>query len=474
MPSCHAAARPGARSSRTPRKHSISQSCSNTSTPHATAWSSSRSYSSASCGCARSPSIHIANSSHVRRLRRQVPAVRDERAPVEALAQHARRRRAARRRAAPSAPCRSAERPTRRCRTGAAPRAGTTTSRAAPRRRGTPRASRSSTAATTVDAASSPGSVRYQYALPLSVQYDRRVPSTSASRAGAGTPDADRRSRAQRAKQSRAPSPAMIASSVAKPAAHVVDVAVPARRAARRRPAPCPAGTAITCSWNDCSGASSNVRPSGATRPERHHHRRPERQQPPARHRRVAEHRQRELGVLVAERAQTRRARRRRPGASGSKCHATAGVANSPVAKPLPRLRALPGAARPPARPRARGPRRRPSPTRAGSAAAADARGRTDPAGRDQPCRARASRARPSRSAALPQPSTERAADPRSACGRRSRRQARAAFNSIVASHCTAGACDDGECPLGIALRIRAVSALRVAARAAPRRGTRR
>ena len=70
----------------------------------------------------------------VRRLRRQVAAVRDERPAAEPLAQRRRCRRAARRRAAPSAPCRSAARPTRRCRTGAAPRAGTTTSRAAPRR----------------------------------------------------------------------------------------------------------------------------------------------------------------------------------------------------------------------------------------------------------------------------------------------------------------------------------------------------
>ncbi len=47
---------------------------------------------------------------------------------------------------------------------------------------------------------------------------------------------------------------------------HVVDVAVPARG----RPAPdCsrPAGTAITCSWNAVSGASNIVRPSGATSP---------------------------------------------------------------------------------------------------------------------------------------------------------------------------------------------------------------
>jgi hypothetical protein len=42
--SCHAAARPAAdRSGRTPVKHSTSQSCSNVSTPHATAWSSHRS-----------------------------------------------------------------------------------------------------------------------------------------------------------------------------------------------------------------------------------------------------------------------------------------------------------------------------------------------------------------------------------------------------------------------------------------------
>ena len=56
----------------------------------------------------------------------------------------------------------------------------------------------------------------------------------------------------------------------------------------------------------------------------------PERQQPPARQGRVAEHRQRELRVLVAEPAQAfgRAAARR---ADGSKCHATAGVAKSPV-----------------------------------------------------------------------------------------------------------------------------------------------
>ncbi len=64
---------------------------------------------------------------------------------------------------------------------------------------GRPRASRSSTAATTVEAASRPGSVRYQYALPLSVQYDTRVPSVSASRSGADTPDLARKRRAQRA-----------------------------------------------------------------------------------------------------------------------------------------------------------------------------------------------------------------------------------------------------------------------------------
>ena len=109
--------------------------------------------------------------------------------------------------------------------------------------------------------------MRYQYALPLSVQYDSRVPSASESRAARATPDAARSRRAQRAKQSRAPSPAMIASSVAKPGGDLVDVAVPTGAQARRRPAPCPPGTPMTCSWNACSGASNSVRPSGATSP---------------------------------------------------------------------------------------------------------------------------------------------------------------------------------------------------------------
>ena len=60
----------------------------------------------------------------------------------------------------------------------------------------------------------------------------------------------------------------------------------------------------MTCSWNDRSGASRIVRPSGATSPRGMTTGGPERQQPPPRHRRVAEHGQRELRVLVTERPQ--------------------------------------------------------------------------------------------------------------------------------------------------------------------------
>ena len=131
---------------------------------------------------------------------------------------------------------------------------------------GRPCASRSSTAETIDDDASSPGSVRYQYALPLSVQYDTRVPSTSASRRGAATPDAARSSRAQRAKQSRAPSPATTASSVEKPPSTAsMSPCQPAKMPASA--SSLPAGTAITCSWKPVNGASNSVRPSGATNP---------------------------------------------------------------------------------------------------------------------------------------------------------------------------------------------------------------
>ena len=69
--------------------------------------------------------------------------------------------------------------------------------------------------------------MRYQYALPLSVQYDNRVPSASESRGAAGTPDAARSSRPQRAKQ--------LARTVARDdgelgpesGGHLVDIAVP-------------------------------------------------------------------------------------------------------------------------------------------------------------------------------------------------------------------------------------------------------
>ena len=225
-------------------------------------------------------------------------------------------RRAARRRAAPSAPCRSAARPTRRCRTGAAPRADTTTSRAAPRPRArrAPRGRRPR--ATTVDAAS-----RSPARCGTSTRCRCRSSTTAACRARrsrarrAATPDADaQQPRPTRRSSRAAPSPAMTASSVANPAgtssmspcqparSPVPACSLPGRH--RRSPA---RGT-------PASGASSIVRPSGATSPSGMHDRGPERQQPPTRHRRVAEHRQRELRVLVPERPQPFRARHRRCG----------------------------------------------------------------------------------------------------------------------------------------------------------------
>ena len=123
----------------------------------------------------------------------------------------------------------------------------------------------------------------------------------------------------------------MIASSVAKPAATSSrSPCQPARKPGAglllARP-----GTAITCSWNDVQRREQQRAAVGRDQPERHHDRRPERQQPPARHRRVAEHRQRELGVLVAERAQSVG----RPGAGASariEVPRDPGVAKSPVA----------------------------------------------------------------------------------------------------------------------------------------------
>ncbi len=57
MPSCHARARPGrARSQRTPKKTSTSQSCSKVSTPQVRHWSSHRSYASGVVGTAYGPS----------------------------------------------------------------------------------------------------------------------------------------------------------------------------------------------------------------------------------------------------------------------------------------------------------------------------------------------------------------------------------------------------------------------------------
>ena len=94
---------------------------------------------------------------------------------------------------------------------------------------GRPRASRSSTAATTVDAASRPGSVRYQYALPLSVQYDK--PRAEHVGVAHGRRNARRRSQEPR------PLREAIARAVARDdrelgreaGVDVVDVAVPAR-----------------------------------------------------------------------------------------------------------------------------------------------------------------------------------------------------------------------------------------------------
>ena len=239
----------------------------------------------------------------VRRLRRQVPAVRDQRPPAEPLAQRARRRRATRRRAAPSATMPVGGTTHSSVSNGRSTSCGYHHESSCTAPTGRPRASRSSTAATTVDAASRPGSVRYQYALPLSVQYERRVPSTSASRAGA-------RDARRRAQQSR-PAREAVARAVAgddrelgrEAGVHVVDVAVPPRAQAVARPARGPPGTAITCSWNAVQRREQHRAPVGRDHPERQHDRRPDRQQPPARHRRVAEHRQRELGVLVPERA---------------------------------------------------------------------------------------------------------------------------------------------------------------------------
>ena len=227
------------------------------------------------------------------------------RAAAGRVARAARRcRREARRRAAPNGPC---------------PLGGTTHSSVSNGRStscgyhhessctaptGTPRASRSSTAATIVEAASRPGSVRYQYALPLSVQYDSRVPSTSASRAGAA--------HARRRSQQSRPAREAVARAVARDdrelggetGGHVVDVAVPARAQAR-------AGLLASGGHDDDLLVKRPQRREqhraavGRDETERHDDRRAERQQPPPRHRRVAEHGQRELRVLVTERPQT-------------------------------------------------------------------------------------------------------------------------------------------------------------------------
>ena len=200
----------------------------------------------------------------VRRLRRQVPAVRDERAPAEAFAQraHAVGQHVGAR--LPADHARWAERPTRRCRTGAAPRAGTTTSRAAPRRRArrAPRGRRPRRRPSTRG--------RGPARCDTSTRCRCRSSTTGGCRArpsragGAGTPDAVRSSRAQRAKQSRAPSPAMIASSVANPAVDLVDVAVPTHAQPRIPPAPCSPGPR-----SPARGTTAAARAASCGRPAR-------------------------------------------------------------------------------------------------------------------------------------------------------------------------------------------------------------
>ena len=86
---------------------------------------------------------------------------------------------------------------------------------------GTPRASRSSTAATTEPAGSRPGSVRYQYAAPLSVQYEGRLPNASGQRPGRTVPARRKSSAPHASMHERTSGPAMTAMSVVKPAGTV-------------------------------------------------------------------------------------------------------------------------------------------------------------------------------------------------------------------------------------------------------------
>ncbi len=108
-------------------------------------------------------------------------------------------------------------------------------------------------------------SVRYQYAAPLSVQYDTCEPSASMPRGSRRVPARAVSRRAQRSRQSRASTPATTAISVLKPLGTEARSPCQPQRisdSAAGSPADAassPGGTAMTCSWNWSSGASSSV-----------------------------------------------------------------------------------------------------------------------------------------------------------------------------------------------------------------------